>query len=117
MIKKSLIALIACIGLFGAAHAALIQIEQNYELGLNEVTLPRSAAGQVVVRQCAECDPAVLRVNGSTRYFLESRSNPVSLAELRAAADASRDPVQTGVFVFYKPETGVVTRIILSLAG
>ena len=116
MIRKTLFAFFISASLFGAAHSALIPLEENYELGLSEVTLPRSSAGQVVIRQCGECDPEVLRVDGSTRYFLGNRK-PVSLAELRAAAAAARKPEQTGVYVFYKPETGVVTRIVLSLAG
>ena len=116
MIRKILIGFIVSTSLFGAAHAALIPLEENYELGLNEVTLPRSSAGQVVIRQCADCDPEVLRVDGNTRYYLENR-NAVSLEQLRAAADAVREPEITGVYVFYKPETGVVTRIVLSLAG
>jgi hypothetical protein len=116
MIRKTFIVLVSIAGLLGSAQAALIPLESNYELGLNEVTLPRSSAGQVVIRQCADCDPEVLRVDGSTRYFLDNRS-PVSLDELRAAADAVREPAKTGVYVFYKPETGVVTRIVLSLAG
>jgi len=116
MIKKILLAFVISASLFGAAQAALVPLEDNYELGLNEVTLPRSSAGRVVIRQCDGCDPAVLRVDSSTRYFLGNQ-NSVSLADLRAAADAARKPELTGVYVFYKPETGVVTRIVLSVAG
>jgi len=116
MIRKLLIALAISASVLVAAQAALIPLEDNYELGLNEVTLPRSSAGQVVIRQCAECDPEILRVDGDTRYFLGT-NQPVSLSELRAAAGAAREPEQTGVYVFYKPETGVVTRIVLSVAG
>lgn len=116
MIRKTFLALILSVTLFGTAEAALVALERDFELALNQVTLPRSSAGQVVVRQCGDCDPEVLRVDANTRYFLGS-NKPASLAELRAAADAVRDPKRTGVYVFYEPETGVVTRIVLDLAG
>jgi hypothetical protein len=103
------------LGLMGSAGAALVPLEQSYELGLNEVTLPAHSASQVVIRRCAECDVETLPVNTSTTYFVGSRRS-ANLAEFRATAEQAR-PDSTAVYVFYKPETGFVTRIVLSLAG
>ena len=116
MIRNTLIAMLFAVTLAGVATAALVPLEENFELGLNQVTLPAHSAGQVVIRECAECAPQLLAVNGSTVYFL-GQNQSVSLSDLRAAAATVRKPEATGVYVFYKPETGVVTRIVLSLAG
>ncbi len=115
MIRNTLIAMLLAVTLAGVATAALVPLEENFELGLNQVTLPAHSASQVVIRECGDCSPQVLAVNGSTVYFL-GQNQSVSLAEMRAAAADVRDRESTGVYVFYKPETGVVTRIVLSLA-
>ena len=103
------------LGLALSAGAALAPLEQAYELGLNEVTLPAHSASQVVIRRCAECEVETLPVNASTTYFVGSKRS-ANLADFRAVAEQAR-PDSTAVYVFYKPETGVVTRIVLSLAG
>ena len=115
MNRMKLLCAVFLLSLMGSAGAALVPLEQSYELGLNEVTLPAHSASQVVIRRCAECEVETLPVNGSTTYFVGSRRS-ANLAEFQAAAEKAT-PDTTAVYVFYKPETGFVTRIVLSLAG
>ena len=93
------------------AWAALDALEQAYELGLNQVRLPAHSASQVVVRSCADCAPVLLPVSTETRYYLKYGQPAVALDKFLAeAASRPRDGLVT---VFYKPEDGSVTRIVL----
>jgi hypothetical protein len=117
MIRQNLLRLIiVSVGTLGASHAALVPLEESYELGLDQVTLPAHSAGQVVIRECAACSPKLMPVSSSTSYYLEPQRR-VTLRELQDVADSLRKKQSVGVYVFYTPETGVVTRIVLGVAG
>lgn len=116
MIRKILIPLMVAIGALGTAQAALVPLEESLEMGLDQVTLPAHSAGRVVIRECGDCSPQLMPVNGSTSYYLGAERR-VTLRELQDAADGVRKKQLAGVYVFFEPETGVVTRIVLSLAG
>lgn len=92
------------------AFGALERIEEAYELGLKEVTLPAHSASQVVIRRCAECDPVMHPVSSSTVYRVGD--TVVALDELRARA-AKADADEAMLLVFYATDTGKVTRIVL----
>jgi len=100
--------LLACSGM---ALAALDILEQAVEADVSDTTLPTHTAGSVVVRECTGCEPLVWRVNAASSYYIGSRSHPVALGELRAAAASGQHEM---LYVFYKPDTNVVTRIVLS---
>lgn len=102
-----LIALLAA----GPASAALETVEEAYELTLREVTLPAHIASQVVIRECQGCDPVVLPVDGKTTYHVGTADRAVPLNAFQAAAGRAADGL---VVVFYAPETGHVTRIVLT---
>ncbi len=94
------------------AYSALEDQEGAYELGISEVQLPLSGAGQVVLRRCADCDPEMLRVNGSTRYLVGFGTSGVSLADFRAATSSMSSGAP--IFVFFDTETGVVNRLVVN---
>jgi len=101
----------------GLAQAMLNRIEEAFELQLTQVSLPAHAHDKVTVNACAGCDTVKLRVDVRTSYHLGFDSAAVTLGELTDAADAVRDQSETPVFVFYKPDSLVVTRIILGAAS
>ena len=94
------------------ATATLKNVENAYESDAAHVLLPSSGGGQVIIRACPGCKAVVLRVNRDTAYLTGSPSAPVSLAALRAAADADGADHRL-LTVFYNIESGVVTRIVL----
>lgn len=91
--------------------AALDALEEAYELRLGEVTLPAHAASQVVIRECQGCEPTVLSVDGRTTYHVDPATRSVPLSQFQAAAGRARDGL---IVVFYAPDTGRVTRIVLT---
>ena len=97
----------------GLAQAMLNRIEEAYELDLTQISLPTHATGKVTVKACAACDTVKLRADARTTYQLGFDSVGVTLRELTDAADAVHDRSTTPVFVLYKPESLIVTRIIL----
>jgi hypothetical protein len=101
--------LLASIG----AHATLKPVEQAYELSLSQVTLPASDAGSLIVRPCASCKPAVLRVNSATRYVLRPAVEPVTRSEFAAGIAELASRTKAVIFVFYEPQSGQVRRVVL----
>lgn len=111
---RCLAALLA-IAAMGPAMAALQAIEQAYELRLDQVTLPGSPGGRLVVRRCAGCAPVLLQVTATTQYYISSQPTAVSLQELLDAAESS--PLRKSLLnVFYDPATRRVTRLRLERA-
>ncbi len=99
------------------AQARLDRIEEAYELNLTQVSLPAHSADQVTLKQCADCYTVQLSVDARTSYHVGMRSAAVTLQTLTAAADAVSDREHTPVYVMYRPESLVVTRIILGTAS
>ncbi|MBT8442260.1 MAG: hypothetical protein KJO76_07735 [Gammaproteobacteria bacterium] len=100
--------LLACAG---TAMAALDILELAIEADVSNTKFPSGTAGQVAVRQCTGCEPQVWRVHAATSYHIGMRTRPVALDELRAAAASGQHEM---VYVFYKPDTDEVTRVVLS---
>ena len=113
MLRKTQITLIATLLTWsGTAVATLNILEDVAEATVSGATLPRHAADQVVVRDCAGCEAMIWRVNSGTRYFVGMNTQAVALADLRSAAANEQDKM---LYVFFKPGTDEVTRLILSL--
>lgn len=113
MLRTIQIALIAILMAgSGNALAALDILEHVAEAAVSDTTLPGHTAGQVVVRDCTGCDPQVWRVNAATQYFVGMKTPPVTLADLCSAFSSGQ---QEMLYVYYKPGTDEVTRIVLSL--
>ena len=113
--KKALATLALMASLLGplSGQGALRVIEAALELDPASVRLPQHEAGQLVVRECASCDPLILRVDASTTYHIGVSSPAISLRQLLDEA-AARRTKPAGIYVFYLPEAKTVTRVILS---
>jgi len=96
-----------------SVYGTLVQLEDAYELSMNQVRLPRHDGGQLVVRECPTCDATVLRIDKRTRYYLGRARTPVPLDDLLTAAHALGTRKDNAVYVFFQPEEKIVTRIIL----
>lgn len=114
MFRKTFLIAIAAM-LVGAANARTLEIvESAYEAVLAEVNFPGNAAGTLVVRLCASCDPKAMLVSPATVYIgPEGRSLALAdflerVAALRQSADGNQT---TAVTVFYDPESNRVTRV------
>ncbi len=99
------------------AQAKLDPVEKSFELQLTQISWPAHATGKVTVKPCAGCDTVKLQVNAQTSYHIGFNSVGVTLQDLINAADAVHGQPNTGVGVLYKPESLVVTRIILVTAS
>lgn len=95
----------------GLAHSAFGFIEEAYELDFDTVTLPTHPAGHVRFKQCDHCGNTTLSVDEHTTYHNGVRTTAISLTELRSAAAIQNSKL---IYVYYDPETKVVTRIVLS---
>ena len=121
MLRKLTFLALAALPLAGLADSRTLEIvESAYEAVLADVSFPGNAAGTLVVRMCASCDPIALQVSPSTAY-INTNGRALALpdflervAELRQAAGANRT---TGVGVFYTPDSTRVTRISLHLGA
>ncbi len=113
MIRKTRITLIALTILAsGNAFGALEALEEVAELDTADIRLPAGAAGQVVHRGCSGCEPTIWSVNSATTYHVGTHTTPVPLGDLRQAVSSKQYEL---IYVFYAPDSGVVTRIVLDL--
>jgi hypothetical protein len=116
MNKGTWLALTAAFALWsGAVQSAFTNLENAYETDTAHVRLPSGTPGDVVVDPCPACKSVRLKVDAQTQYLVGRSSPPVSLAAFRQAVEA-----QAGkrlVVVYYKLDSLIVTRIVLSAAN
>jgi hypothetical protein len=93
--------------------ATLRTVERAYEVDPAQLLLPPSATGPLRVRPCANCRPVNLVIGPDTVWQVgvqAGRSDrPAFLQQFRAAA-ADRNAL---VYVFYRPGSSEVTRLVL----
>lgn len=97
----------------GAANASLRMVEQAYELHLDQIVLPDTLGGSVIVRPCAGCRPITLATTPSSRFLLRGNSAPLALAAFAKAVDAARRRSKPMIYVYYTPDTRRINRIVL----
>ena len=115
MYRKILLTTLATIA-FGSAAARTFEfIEGVHEAVLNQVTLPQSAAGNVVFRECPACEPVVHPVDGNTIYIGSTGEMTLQdfLAEVAAIRATPTGNDTTGAGVFWDLQTNRTTRISL----
>lgn len=103
--------LAAAIGALAAATATaqprLVTIEQCLESGTDLVALPGTPGGTLSARECQACATLRLKFDAQTRYFIGDEAVPY--ARLRDAAKSGNKRLD----VFYRPDTGALTRLRL----
>lgn len=96
-----------------AAQAALEGIEDAYEVSPGDVRVPAYNSGRLTIMPCEGCDEVALRASGLTRYFAGNPRLQVSRAELIEKASSSTVRANGIMYVFFKPDTLEVTRVVL----
>lgn len=99
---------VVALGLAAAAraeHAPSRMLEGAIETYTNEVTLPGSVGGAIVVRHCERCNRA-LNTDGATLYYIGAR--PATLAEMNAYLRTAR---RLPLAIFYNLGDGKVSRV------
>lgn len=95
------------------ASAALTLVERAFEITASQLTLPLVESGLVVVAPCSDCKAVTLRATPETLYFAASSGGEaLTLAEMREAVRAPGADREL-LFVFYRVEDNIVTRIEL----
>ena len=121
MTRAAIATLILVLGAASSAwgYRVLEQVEDNYELMLGEVSLPRNSGGSVIFKPCAECLTTSLRVTASTIYLVNGSA--VVLEDFLRAAEGFRDTDggnrMTAVYVFYDIESKRVNRLAMDYFG
>ena len=92
--------------------SAIIELEDAWELDASRLQLPASAPAGFQVWPCPTCEVTRAQLTADTRFYLSPGTSEVSLGEMRVALDQAT--WSTGlVYVFYRPSTLEVTRIVL----
>lgn len=115
MKATKILATLALLAAFGAAHAARVieQPERPFELALADLTLPSNATGGVSFKSCESCPYSTHVLTTSTQYFVNGQSLPF-VEFTRVAEELRRTARQTAfAAVFIDVATGRVTRVKL----
>lgn len=97
-----------------ATNAALEVVEQAYEINATQVERwPLSDDDRIVLRPCDACDQVTLSVTSGTRYRASNSSMNITREELLQIKSLLRNLESSYVYVFYRPDDGVATRIVL----
>lgn len=106
------LALLALAGLAQVAAAAPPAVQEAYEVQVKHLTLPANEFGSLILRECDNCDPVTLRVEGDTRYVFDGQA--MTLKDFRAAVlnMAGRD--QAVGTVVYRLKDNRVRQIYVS---
>jgi hypothetical protein len=104
-------ALLAAAGA-GAQVVRARPVTGGLESSTDYVTLPASPSGSLNAKECRDCPSLRLEFSSNTRYFIGKQ--PVSYAQLRAAASKARD---VRLDVSYRLGTRTLTRLRLAAAG
>lgn len=86
-IKAFVSALLICIAL--PVSANMTPVTESYEVGLDEVRMPRLVGGTIAFKACAECSYRRDVVSERTVWLINNK--PVSLREFRSRTDKVAD--------------------------
>ncbi len=97
--------------------AALEASEHAYEVDAAQVLRwPLGDDGSLVLRPCRACDPVTLGVNAQTTYRVSGSSLNISREELLRLKSMLINLDEVLVYIFYRPDERVATRIVLDPA-
>ncbi len=96
------------------AQGALEVREEAFELEAGQILRwPLRAGDSLVVRPCDDCDVTTLQVTEETRYSLGFNGEPLTLRDLLRMESLNSSHDNSLIIVFFRPNNGPVTRIIL----
>jgi len=111
-ISLTLIALSLLLG--APARAALEISEQAFELNAKQILRwPLREGDSIVVRPCDSCNIETLQVTEETRYSIGFDGENILLRDLLRQESLLTNSEDYLVIVFFQPNNGPVTRIIL----
>jgi len=94
-----------------SAQVPLRTVEECMESGTDLVALPGVAGGTLSASECRGCQTLNLRFDAATRYFVGKEPVPYARFREMAAGNAIR------LYVCYRPDTRILTRLRLVAAG
>lgn len=98
-----------CAAMPASAARVLELIEDAYEVRAADVQLPTERGRTLYVKTCSVCAPTAMQVDEKTGFF--DGGSTVAYSDFR---ELLRDHYDSAVYVFYRPGTDEVTRIVLS---
>jgi hypothetical protein len=107
------LAAVACALLSGPvlAQKPMVILEEVLETTSGLVPLPGSPDGSVTARECRDCPSVRLEFGNDTRYFVGKEAVSYNRFRQLAALGDGR------LYVYFTPETRVLTRLRLSAAS
>jgi hypothetical protein len=89
-----------------AGHPPSVMLEGAIETSTNLVSLPSSATGEILVRDCEACAGRSLRLSAATRYYIGSK--PATLQEMNSYLRSGK---HLPAVIFYNLGDGSVSRV------
>lgn len=86
-IRKIVASLLVCISL--SATAEFTTIELVHEIALNNLTVPAAATGNLMFKECDDCDALRVRMTRDTQFMVSGKN--VGLKNFRKAVFQVRD--------------------------
>ena len=99
------------ISVWTPAHGAQFMelVEDAYEVSAADVQLPAERGRTMYVKTCSDCAPTAMQTDEKTNFFEEEET--VAYTDFR---ELLKDNYDSAVYVFYRPGTNEVTRIVVS---
>ena len=110
-IRKLLVALLMTFSLTAAAD--FITTEEGYEVALSDMTTPVTSTGQLVFKECADCESKAIRMTRNTRFIVNGRT--VDLKEFRKQVFQVHDRSRVPVTIMHHLESDTITYVSVSL--
>jgi len=93
------------------AQATLKTVEECLESGTDLVALPGVAGGTLSATECRGCETLRLKFDARTKYYVGKELVPYARLRELAALGTVR------LYVFYRPDTKILTRLRLVAVG
>ena len=86
-------------------------IEECLESGTDLTILPGVPGGTLTAKECTACSSQRLTFDSKTRYFIGKQAVPYARLKAEAAKGTAT------LYVFYRPDTHVLTRVRLAASA
>ena len=95
------------------AAADFQTVSRAYEVALSDLTVPLSQNGQLLFRQCNDCDTESVRLTPNTQFVVNGRN--VRFDRFRSIANETSEADSVPVTVLHHLESGTVVRLSLTV--